>query len=112
MALVLSVKKYKEDIQPWGEGEATYNEAVKRLNEEDAGATEANLKGFLWRQQVGDGYAQYQVVKDMPGKSITLQWINEGDLWEAHPAILKSLTRDEVLAQFRFERLYFNGPKM
>jgi len=54
------------------------------------------LKGYIWKTQACDGYANYLVVADN-GKSVTLQHIPFLDGYTAPAAHIRGLTRKDIL---------------
>lgn len=78
---------------------------MEELEKVSAQATEKDLTGFIVKQQIADGYAEYVVVKDT-GKTIELKHINLFDAYSAHPAFLRGLTRADVLRLFAFAKAF------
>lgn len=53
-----------------------------------------DLTGALVRIPHADSYAQYVVIKNSP---LTIQHIPFGDAWNAYPATLRGLNRQDIL---------------
>lgn len=49
----------------------------------------------------GDGQAYYIVTKERP---LTLQWIPYGDAWTVEPALIRGLTKKDILAMRQRDR--------
>ena len=56
----------------------------------------ATLVGEIVRFPVADGYAQYMVWRQQP---LQLIWIELGDAWSAHNALIRGLRVKDVKAQ-------------
>lgn len=56
----------------------------------------ATLVGEIIRFPVADGYAQYMVWRQQP---LQLIWIELGDAWSAHPALIRGLRLTDVRRQ-------------
>lgn len=52
---------------------------------------------------VADGYAVYKVVTLEPEP--VLQHLQYGDAWHAHPALLRGLLKEEVVAMLKAEKM-------
>lgn len=60
-----------------------------------------DLKGYVYRWQIGDGYARYVVYKTSP---LELIWLNTGDAWEMPAATARGLRTGDVRKQAEFDR--------
>lgn len=80
-------------------------EAFKKLQEAsdaiDFNDPKASLKGALLRWQRADGYAHYIVTADRP---LTVQHVPFLDAWTVESALIRGLTRADVIAQLKREK--------
>lgn len=86
-----------------GEGEARKAESVRlqELIERSANLPEGEVVGALLRWQRGDGYAFYVVTKARP---LTVKLVPTGDAWQVEAALIRGLTRADVLEQLASAR--------
>lgn len=76
-------------------------QAMKALSDASNALPEGEIVGAILRFPVADGYAIYRVTKERP---LTLQHVLFGDEWQIHPALLRGLTKADVLHQVRQAR--------
>ena len=99
----------------WKEAFKAQEEALDKLAEASAKIDFANpkasLKGALLKWQRADGYAQYIVTADRP---LTIAHIPFGDAWTIEPALIRGLTRADIVEQLRRDKAMhdlFNSDK-
>lgn len=95
---------WKQDILQGWPNDPKEEAELKALEEASKKATETNLTGFIMEFSVADGRAKYVVMRDTKTE-LTIAKLNEGDNWDAHPSIVKNMTRTEMLGQLRFRKL-------
>lgn len=76
---------------------------MQRLADVSNALAEGELVGGLLRFPVGDGYAQYLVIKDKP---LTLQHIPFFDAYSTDPALIRGLRRPDIEQRLAAERSF------
>lgn len=61
------------------------------------------IEGAILKFPVADGYAMYLVSKDT-GRTVEVKHIPYGDAWQVHPALIRGLTRKDIVRQVEGER--------
>lgn len=78
------------------------DEAFKKLSDAsdaiDFNNPKASLKGAILQWPRADGYAVYIVTEDKP---LTIAHVPYGDAWSVEPALIRGLTRADVVQQLR-----------
>jgi hypothetical protein len=61
------------------------------------------IEGAILKFPHADGYALYLVSKDT-GRTVELKHIPYGDAWQVHPALIRGLSRKDIVRQVEGER--------
>lgn len=80
------------DLSKWNQ---ECDKVIKKLRKESDRAIENRLLvGRLLTLPVADGYAWYRVKSEKP---LTIEYLPYSDGYEAHPILLRNLTKEDVL---------------
>jgi hypothetical protein len=80
-----------------------HQKAVDALFEKAEAIPEGVIEGAILKFPVADGYALYLVTKDSK-RGVELKHIPYGDAWQVHPALIRGLTRKDIVRQVEGER--------
>jgi hypothetical protein len=84
------------------ENDFGFNEAAKLTKASNALPLD-QIVGSVVKFPVADGYALYYVSSARP---LTLQHIPAGDAYTVHPAMIRGLTKKDILDLVRFDRMW------
>lgn len=82
---------------------SAHDAAADALFEKAAALPPGVIEGAILKFPVADGYAMYLVTKDT-GRTVEVKHIPYSDAWQVHPALLRGLTRADVVRQVEGER--------
>lgn len=80
-----------------------HQKAADALFERAAALPPGVIEGAILKFPVADGYAMYLVTKDT-GRTVEVKHIPYADAWQVHPALLRGLTRKDIVRQVEGER--------
>lgn len=91
-----SVALPEQDYRNMKPGRSPHDTAMDELWAKAKARPPGVIEGAILRFPVADGYALYLVAKDT-GRTVELKHIPYGDAWQVHPALIRGLTRKDVM---------------
>ena len=84
---------------------SAHDAAFHELQEASDSLPPGVIVGALLKFPAADGYALYLVTKDN-GRTVEVKHVSHGDAWQVHPALIRGLTRKDIVRQVEGERRF------